>query len=86
MAKILEVSIRPRYLPSAGSDVARLVDSLLQMAGLYQQEIHVAGELAASIAVSIAAARRDLGYDPEIELEEGMRRSIEWCRANGVEL
>ncbi len=86
VAKILEVSIRPRYLPSAGSDVARLVDSLLQMAGLYQQEIHVAGELAASIAVSIAAARRDLGYDPEIELEEGMRRSIEWCRANGVEL
>ena len=46
------------------------------MAGLYQQEIHVAGELAASIAVSIAAAQRDLGYDPEIELEEGMRRSI----------
>jgi len=86
IAKILGVGIRPRYLPTVGSDVARFVDSLLQMAGLYQQEIHVAGELASSIAVSIDAARRELGYDPEIELEEGMRRSIEWCRAHGVDL
>jgi nucleoside-diphosphate-sugar epimerase len=83
VAKVLDVSIRPRYLPTFWSDVARLVDSLVQMAGLYQQEIHVAGELAASIAVSIDAARRDLGYDPEVELEEGMRRSIDWCRQHG---
>jgi nucleoside-diphosphate-sugar epimerase len=86
VARILNVTVRPRYLPTFGSDVARLVDSLMQMAGLYNQEIHVAGELAASIAVSIAVAQRELGYDPEIELEEGMRRSIEWCREHGVNL
>lgn len=85
VAKILQVQVRPRYLPKFGSDVARLVDSLLQMAGRYNQEIHVAGELAASIAVSIDQARKELGYDPEIELEEGMRRSIEWCREQGIE-
>lgn len=83
VAKVLGVRVRPRYLPRFGSDVARLCDSLLQMVNLYNQEIHVAGELAASIAVSVEAARRDLGYDPEIELEEGMRRSVEWGRRNG---
>jgi len=85
VAKLLEVDVRPRYLPRVTSDVARFVDSLLQMTGLYNQEIHVAGELAATIAASIDSARNDLGYDPEIELEEGMRRSIAWCRNNGIE-
>jgi nucleoside-diphosphate-sugar epimerase len=86
VAKLLEIGLRPRYLPQAASNAARFTDSLLQMAGLYQQELHVAGEITASIAVSIEAARRDLGYNPEIELEEGMRRSIEWCRAEGLRL
>jgi nucleoside-diphosphate-sugar epimerase len=86
VGRVLGVTVRPRYLPRVTSDVARFVDSLVQMAGLYNQEVHVAGELAATIAVSIEAAVRDLGYDPEIELEEGMRRSLAWCRANGVEI
>jgi nucleoside-diphosphate-sugar epimerase len=86
VARVLNVPVRPRYLPKVTSDVARFVDSLVQMSGLYNQEVHVAGELAATIAVSIEAAQGDLGYDPEIELEEGMRRSIAWCRQHGIDL
>lgn len=86
VARLLEVRIRPRYLPGLGCDFARFTDSLLQMGGWYSQDIHVAGELAATIAVSIAKAERELGYAPEIELEEGMRRSIAWCRAQGIDL
>ncbi len=86
VARLLDVELRPRYLPKLAGDTARLVDSLLQMAGLYKQEIHVAGELGESIAVSIDKARRELGYEPQVELEEGMRRSILWCRAHGVEI
>ena len=85
VARVLGVEIRPRYVPGVASDVARFVDSLIQMTGFYNQEIHVAGELAATIAVSIDAAVHDMGYDPEIDLEEGMRRSVAWCRAQGIE-
>ncbi len=86
VAKVLGVDVRPLYLPSVTSDMARLVDSLIQMSGLYNQEIHVAGELAANIAVSIDAARRDLGFEPTVALEEGMRRSIAWCRDHGIDI
>jgi nucleoside-diphosphate-sugar epimerase len=33
---------------------------------------------------SIAKARRDLGYDPEVSLDEGLRRTAEHLRANGL--
>ncbi len=85
VGRLLDVDVRPRYLPELGCDVARFVDSILQMTGWYWQDVHVAGELAASIAVTIDKAKNELGYDPEIELEEGMRRSIAWCRDQGMD-
>jgi nucleoside-diphosphate-sugar epimerase len=86
VARLLDVSIEPRHLPAVTSTVARVVDSMLQAVGMYNQYVHVAGEYAASIAVSIDKAQRELGYEPEIELEEGMRRSIDWCRSMGVDI
>jgi nucleoside-diphosphate-sugar epimerase len=47
--------------------------------GIYHQKIHVLSEMNKTIACTIAKAERELGYRPEVELEEGMRRSIAWC-------
>lgn len=33
--------------------------------------------------VDISKARRDFGFDPQVDLEEGLRRSIEWYREQG---
>ena len=44
------------------------------------------GELDKTIAVSVDAARRDLGYVPAVSLYEGMRTSIRWCREQGIQL
>ena len=34
-------------------------------------------------AFDISAARRDLGYDPKVGLDEGLRRTAEWYKAEG---
>jgi len=70
-------------LPGIASDVAWLADKTLQAIGVYHQKIHVLSEMNKTIACSVARAERELGYQPTIELEEGMRRSLRWCAANG---
>lgn len=71
-------------LPGLVSDVARVADFALQSVGLYHQKIHVLSEMNQTIACSVARAERELGYAPQIELEEGMRRSLRWCADHGV--
>jgi nucleoside-diphosphate-sugar epimerase len=80
------VSGRPRSLPIAIARAAETADRMIQRVGRYQQQVHVLGEMGHSIACDIAAARADLGYDPAVELYEGMRRSIRWCRDQGISL
>lgn len=85
IARLLDVrDLRPRHVPGLVSEGCLLADRALQAAGLYQMEIHVVGELNKDIAVSVEKAKRELGYRPTVALEEGMRRSIAWCRANGI--
>jgi nucleoside-diphosphate-sugar epimerase len=40
--------------------------------------------LAGEGAVSIDKARRVLGYEPRVDLDEGMRRTEAWLRAEGL--
>ncbi|HYC21304.1 MAG TPA: NAD(P)-dependent oxidoreductase [Candidatus Bathyarchaeia archaeon] len=78
----MQVAHKRLRLPGLASAVALGADKVLQGLGLYNQEVHVLSEMDKTIACSIALAERELGYDPRIALEEGMRRSIRWCLDN----
>ena len=73
-------------LPGFASDVAWLVDTTMQGAGVYHQKIHVLSEMNKTIACSIAKAEKELGYDPKVDLAEGMRRSLTWMKEQGIDL
>jgi nucleoside-diphosphate-sugar epimerase len=83
-------------LPTSGPDVVRVplaaarlaerVDTLVQARGRYLQAVHVLGELGHTIACDISRARDELGYEPTVALEEGMRASIRWCLDHGEQL
>jgi nucleoside-diphosphate-sugar epimerase len=73
-------------LPAFAGRLAERADAVIQRTGRYVQQVHVLGEMDKTIACDIAAARRDLGYEPTVALEEGMRQSIRWCVEQGLEL
>jgi nucleoside-diphosphate-sugar epimerase len=73
-------------LPSLASEVALAVDAAIQRTGLYHQKIHVLSEMNKTIACRVDKARDQLGYRPQVELREGMRRSIAWCLEHGQDI
>jgi len=80
------VSGRRLRLPNLVSELAWLADKGLQSLTLYHQKIHVLSEMNKNIACRIDRAEKELLFDPKIELEEGMRRSIRWCLDQGLAL
>ena len=82
------LSVKPptTHLPAIAARVAELGDRVLQSVGLYQQQLHVLGEMGHTIAVDISRSTAELGYVPQVELYEGMRRSIRWCLDQGLTL
>jgi len=76
---------QPR-LPSVAGEAAEWLDGVLQSRERYVQALHVFGELRHTIACDIDRARVELGYEPEVDLLEGMRRSIRWCVEHGQAL
>lgn len=80
--------VKPNRLrvPDVVGRLAETADGIIQRRGRYHQQIHVLGEMNKNIACEIDAATADLGYAPDVDLYEGMRRSIRWCCAQGFEL
>lgn len=86
IADLFDVKLKPRYLPNVVPETMKLGDEVLQAMGLYIKEVHVAGEMNKNIACSIEKAKKELGYKPRYSLKEGMKRSIDWCRAQGMDI
>jgi nucleoside-diphosphate-sugar epimerase len=60
-----------------------IVDKLLGLFGIYEINIHVAGEMTRDIAVNVEKAKKELGWKPKhSSLREGMAASIAWAKEN----
>lgn len=80
----VNVPLSKLALPSIVSGLARFADLTLQSTGLYHQSVHVLSEMNQTIVCSIARAKDELGFVPEVDLREGMERSVRWCVEHGI--
>jgi nucleoside-diphosphate-sugar epimerase len=79
----VEDAFSPRRIPRPASRLLEVGDKLLARLGIYEQNVHVGGEMSRTIACDVTKAKEQLGYDPVSSLEPGMRESIEWAREHG---
>ncbi|MBI4355769.1 MAG: NAD-dependent epimerase/dehydratase family protein [Candidatus Omnitrophica bacterium] len=84
MARLLQAPFTPLRLPAVLTHVAEAIDRGLGVMNRYAMGFHVLGEAAKDSACSIAKAQTELGYHPQVALEEGMRRSIAWAHDRGL--
>lgn len=59
--------------------------SLFGLRGEPRMTRFMAGEMATAHWFDISAARRDLGYEPRVGIEEGMRRLADWIKTGGLD-
>ncbi|MGA3067249.1 MAG: NAD(P)-dependent oxidoreductase [Tepidisphaeraceae bacterium] len=71
-------------LPGVAAEIAGVADAMIQQLGGYNQKIHVLSEMNKTIACRVDRAVAELGYNPAVDLEEGMRRSLRWVREQGM--
>jgi nucleoside-diphosphate-sugar epimerase len=79
-----EIALRPIYVPTPISRVMELIDVTFGNLGMYEQNIHVAGEMSRNIVCDPSKAIEELDWEPPVDLTEGMREGIEWAREEGA--
>jgi nucleoside-diphosphate-sugar epimerase len=82
----LDVADRQVRMPGVVGRLAQSADAFVQRTGRYVTKLHVLGEMDKTIACDISVATAELGYEPTVDLAEGMRRSIAWCLQQGIAL
>mgnify|MGYP000156107118 CR=1 FL=1 len=63
-------------IPYIFGQIAQLADYIIQSVGFYNQKIHVMSELNKNIACSIDLAKKELNYNPKLNLKSGLRNLL----------
>ena len=80
MAAALGVPARFFPLPVASAKLAYAVDRLVSATGFYSMNFHLLGEADWNVGCSSERAAEMLGYRTTVDVWEGYRRAVAWCR------
>ena len=76
------LTVKPCYLrlPSICATTAWIIDRALNSVGLYNMPFHLLSEANWNVGCSNRKAAELLGFAPTVDIKEGYRRAVAWCR------
>ena len=76
------LGVQPKFipLPAIGATVAYGVDALLATMGFYWMNMHLMGEANWNVGCSSRKATALLGFSAKVDVNEGYKRAVAWCR------
>lgn len=76
------LGVTPRFIPLPGcaATVAYGVDWLVSACGFYAMSFHLLGEANWNVGCSSQKAVELLGFKPTMDVAEGYRRAVAWCK------
>lgn len=80
----LGIPLRAVNLPVLLSRACEIPVQLADRMGMNMNTFRLLSELRQDISVSIAKAKQEIGYRPSMTLEEGMKETVTWCKAEGL--
>ncbi|MCY3020322.1 MAG: NAD-dependent epimerase/dehydratase family protein [Planctomycetota bacterium] len=80
MAAALGVPAKFVPLPAFSAGIARAIDCALAAFGFYSMPFHLLGEANWNVGCSSKKAQDVLGFKPTVEVFEGYRRAVAWCK------
>jgi nucleoside-diphosphate-sugar epimerase len=71
----------PYIIASISGGLLVLLEKLFR---IYSVAIYSVKTMAIDYACDIKKAQQELGYNPQIDLQEGIRRTVQWCKEQGL--
>lgn len=82
-SKAIQQKLRVVQLPSFLGNISLKINSLIgNVFGLFLVELYAIHKTQLHEAYDITKAKKEIGYNPSITLEKGIRRTAEWIKGN----
>jgi len=79
------VAISQKHLPFLVSSFCGLLFLLLvKVFRVYSISLYSIKTMTVNFGCDISRSKEELGYNPSIDLEEGVKRTLHWCREEGL--
>lgn len=81
--EVMKVNIRIFYLPFLTADIAKIIFYiLLKVFRLYSLSLYSILTMKIDLGCDISRSEKQLGYKPQIEIKEGIKRTFDWYQDN----